>query len=122
MKQCTQCKQWKDESEYYKHIRSKDGLNTRCKDCIKAYQQREDVKERNKKIGHEYYLKVKETDEYKKKAEAYRERKLELNTKWREANKEHIKKYAEENKERALEINKIRREERKRYYQEHKKK
>ena len=120
MKQCSLCKQWKDESEYYKYSKSKDGLNTRCKSCIKMYQQREDVKERNKKIGHEYYLKVKETDEYKKKAEAYRERKLELNTKWREANREHMKKYAEENKERFLEINRIKKEERKQYYQEHK--
>ena len=75
----------------------------------------DDVNERNKKIGHEYYLKVKETDEYKKKAEAYRERKLELNTKWREANKEHMKKYAEENKERNYARNKVRKEQLKKY-------
>lgn len=121
MKQCSQCKQWKNESEYYKCSTSKDGLNTRCKDCIKAYQQREDVKERNRKIGHEYYLKVKETEEYKKKAEAYRERKLELNAKWREENREHMKKYAEENKEHHTETSKQYKERNKIYYQEHKK-
>ena len=121
MKQCSQCKQWKDESEYYKYSASKDGLNARCKDCIKVYRQREDIKERDRRIFHEYYLKVKETEEYKKKAEAYREHKLDLNAKWREENKEHMKKYAEENKEYFIEINRQHKEQNRKYNQEHKK-
>ena len=33
MKQCSKCKEWKDESEFYKHIRNKNGLTARCKIC-----------------------------------------------------------------------------------------
>lgn len=37
MKQCSQCKEWKDESEYHKKCTSKDGLSTYCKVCAKVY-------------------------------------------------------------------------------------
>lgn len=35
-KQCTKCKQWKDETEFSKNIYSPDGLNTVCKLCDKT--------------------------------------------------------------------------------------
>ena len=37
MKQCTKCKQWKDESEFNKRKDSKDGLRTECKICQRDY-------------------------------------------------------------------------------------
>lgn len=100
MKQCSQCKQIKNEIEFYKNKNSKDGLTARCKACIKEYQQREDVRQRNKNISKRYYQTHKDTKEYKEKAEVYRARKLELNARWREENREHMKKYAEEHRER----------------------
>ncbi len=32
-KKCTRCKRWKAESEFYKNIRNKDGLQFPCKAC-----------------------------------------------------------------------------------------
>jgi len=32
-KQCGRCKIWKAESQYYKHLRHKDGLAIWCKEC-----------------------------------------------------------------------------------------
>jgi hypothetical protein len=32
-KKCTRCKRWKTESEFYKNIRNKDGLQFPCKAC-----------------------------------------------------------------------------------------
>lgn len=48
MKQCSKCKQQKDETEFYKNKARNDGLNGKCKDCDKAYvlQWAKDNKER----------------------------------------------------------------------------
>ncbi len=32
-KRCSRCKKWKAESQYYKHLRHKDGLAVWCKEC-----------------------------------------------------------------------------------------
>lgn len=56
MKQCTKCKEWKDETEFPKDKYKKDGLCTRCKQCVNdAYRERyykdEKEKERLKQKG-----------------------------------------------------------------------
>ena len=33
MKQCSKCKKWKNESEFYERHKSKDGLDSWCKKC-----------------------------------------------------------------------------------------
>ena len=33
LKCCTKCNQWKDESQFYRNRKSKDGLKSRCKKC-----------------------------------------------------------------------------------------
>lgn len=38
MKQCTQCKQWKDESLFNKQAWKKDGLNIYCRECQRSRQ------------------------------------------------------------------------------------
>lgn len=38
-KQCRVCDEVKDITEYYRNKRSKDGYDTRCKECTKVYNQ-----------------------------------------------------------------------------------
>ncbi len=45
MKQCTKCKRWKDESEFSKSRKNKDGLRYWCKDCEQAYTRKRYKKE-----------------------------------------------------------------------------
>jgi len=44
-KRCRRCKKWKDESQFYKNRRSKDGLGGWCKECArKSYKRRSGVR------------------------------------------------------------------------------
>lgn len=62
MKQCTKCKQIKNESCFYKRRASKDGLVYICKLCTKAYgkthrqEYTEKIKARGKKYRRKNYL------------------------------------------------------------------
>ena len=37
MRQCSKCQKWKDESEFYKKQRQKDGLSYWCRKCEREY-------------------------------------------------------------------------------------
>ena len=37
MKKCSKCKKLKDESEFYKNNRHKNGLQSKCKNCTRKY-------------------------------------------------------------------------------------
>ena len=37
MKQCCSCKKYKDEKNFWKHTKSKDWLQSRCKECKRLY-------------------------------------------------------------------------------------
>lgn len=39
-KYCTTCNTWKDITEFGNKAKAKDGLNSQCKSCVKAYQER----------------------------------------------------------------------------------
>lgn len=62
MKVCSRCEKEKDESEYHKNKKSKDGLQCICKLCMKNYnleyyeKNKEVIKKRNNNI----YRKIKE--------------------------------------------------------------
>ncbi|HUU20562.1 MAG TPA: hypothetical protein VMW72_25670 [Sedimentisphaerales bacterium] len=45
-KHCTKCKKWKDEIQFSKDSKNKDGLGYDCKDCVRAH-----MRERLKKEG-----------------------------------------------------------------------
>lgn len=45
MKQCSKCLELKDKSEFNKHVRGKDGLESYCRSCKSASRNREQAKE-----------------------------------------------------------------------------
>ena len=59
MKTCFTCKKEKDETEFSKLSRAKDGLNYRCKSCVREYQQTDAFKK--------YIKAYQQTDAYKEK-------------------------------------------------------
>lgn len=89
MKKCGKCKKKKPLEGFYKNKSKKDGLQSRCKDCIKDYNAKN--REVRLKKQREYY-------ELNKEAQRQRGRIYYLN------NKENRKKYFHENKERVIGI------------------
>ncbi len=59
MKQCAKCKEWKDESEFHKNKRNKDGLHSYCKSCnyeaAKVFNNTEKGKQNVKKAYEKQY-------------------------------------------------------------------
>ena len=98
-KTCSKCKETKGIGEFHKDKSTKDGLNSRCKSCKKAYQ------EANKDKFKAYREANKKKIAKQKKAyrEANKEKIATSNRAYREANKEKIaermKAYREANKE-----------------------
>jgi len=62
LKKCSCCKKLKDETEFN---RSKDGLQYYCKICNQKYQQRPEVRQRQKEYRQEYYQRP-EVKQYQK--------------------------------------------------------
>ena len=87
-KECSCCHEIKPVSEFSKCKSKTDGLQAKCKECIKKYIQenKDKIKERNKKYRQENKDKIKE----KRK-------------KYKQENKDKIKKYNQENKDKAYE-------------------
>jgi len=107
MKECSKCKIKKNIDEFGKDKRLKSGLKSFCKECRKKYieKNRDKIRVCSKKT----YLK-------------YREKILNENKIWREANKEYRKEYGKEyyenNKEKIKKQGKEYREEHKDYFSE----
>lgn len=107
LKRCSKCKQLLGEGNFSKNCRTKDGLNSRCTDCNKAYlkdyYQKPGVKERFKKQQQEYI----QRPEIKERRKAYAQQ-LEV--------KERSNKYQKKYQQRP-EIKKHLEEYRHKYYQ-----
>lgn len=92
---CTKCKQSKDVSNFNNSNKTKDGLNTWCKECKKEYdtQYRENNKEKKKATSKLYREKQGDILKNKKKAyyNANKEKVAKTVKKYRENNKEKIK-------------------------------
>ena len=99
MKKCIKCGVEKDEALYSKDKRNIDGLNLRCKDCVKKY--RVSYEEKNKDKIKERIAKYKEINKNKIK---------EVSAKYRENNREKLKvkqeKYYANNKKKCIEATK----------------
>ena len=65
MKTCSKCKVEKDEAEFSKQARHKDGLDYRCRACVSEYRQTDAYK-----ASQEAYQR---SDAYKASQEAYRQ-------------------------------------------------
>ena len=65
MKQCNICKEFKEESEFHNMTSSKDGKQSRCKDCLRKYQ---------KKKSHNY----KDSGDYTKPSKYHIKKLIEL--------------------------------------------
>ena len=63
MKTCSKCKLEKDEAEFSKNKSHRDGLDSRCKSCVREYQQTDAYKE--------YREAYQQTDTYKEYQKAY---------------------------------------------------
>lgn len=88
MKTCTKCNESKTVDKFYKDSRAKDGLQTWCKECRKAY--REIYRTNNPNYAREHYQANKET--YNNAGKEWRDRNpeksREYQKKWRENNRE----------------------------------
>ena len=76
MKTCPKCKVEKDEAEFSKQTKSKDGLDYRCKLCVREYLQTDAFKAYQKAYkqsdAYKAYLKAYEkTDAYKASQKKY---------------------------------------------------
>ena len=85
MKWCNKCEEWKDESEFNKNKKMKDGLLNQCKKCQKEYGK--EWREKNKEWMELYRINNKE-------------KRSKNNKEWEENNKEWRKQYRKNNKER----------------------
>lgn len=94
MKSCTSCNELKDFKCFYKGSGYKDGYRSKCKDCVKKYQ--EDNKESKKEYLKQY--KDKNKNILKLKNKEYREKNSNSIKKWRLENEEYLKKYRKENR------------------------
>lgn len=97
---CCKCNVVKNFSEFSKRKSTKDGMNFRCKACIREYVKFSKLTEREKKA-------IRDLENIKKKRE---EKRKEKTRKWREKNKERIKEqvkqYQEANKEKIFKYKK----------------
>ena len=59
MKTCGKCKVEKDEAEFWKNNNYKDGLDFRCKSCVREYQQTSAFKAYNMEYMKAYRLRKK---------------------------------------------------------------
>ena len=94
MKRCTKCGEWKEESEYGKNGKTRDGIGSRCKACKAQYQKEycENNKEKVKERARLYRLtRLEELREVSRKY--HQDHRDEINArhrKWQTDNKEYI--------------------------------
>lgn len=92
-KQCYKCKTIKKLSEFHKDRRSKDGLQSKCKSCVKiyTYMNRENERIRASKYYHE------NKEEVAKKGKAYRDKNkckiAKMDKMYQDKNKEKLSEY-----------------------------
>lgn len=97
MKQCTKCKEWKDESEFYKHKLHKDGLSSNCKICINSKIAEYHKTDKGKEVGKKARAKYKKSEKGKVSNHKYittdkvRERYRQLGTRYRMSEQGRIK-------------------------------
>ena len=87
MKRCSKCKKQKDESEFYKNARTRDGLKYQCKACElkylrllyrkkhKSVRRRYSYKESHRVVGSVKQKRCSRCNKWKAESEYYKKRK-----------------------------------------------
>jgi hypothetical protein len=100
-KKCNKCKQVKSQSQFYKHLGSRDGLSNQCKDCKNEYNSK--WKGDNPEYMKDYYKQYYEENTKAILAESreWRNNNPDLvrqhSKQWREGNPDYNKKWRENN-------------------------
>lgn len=120
MKVCSKCGEEKELEEFHKNKSSKDGLQSRCKVCVREYlkQWRENNPEYMKQWREENKDRVRENvkrwqrenrDRYLRKLKKWREDNPGYNKRWREENPDYDRKWRKANPEKMRTYRAIRR-------------
>jgi hypothetical protein len=92
MKHCPKCNEDKDESEFYKSNKNKDGLYCYCKSCHKAVKEKSNKAYMKKnRAKYREYSRIYNKEYYKDPKN--KERKAELCKEYRKNNPERFKEY-----------------------------
>ena len=103
MKECSKCGETKSVSEYYKSKTSKDGLRSRCKECLRQYEQ--DNSEHIAEWGKRYRqanreeLRIKKAQYYRDNMEYFLSKSKTYRQNNREKLVEYDKQYRQDNKD-----------------------
>lgn len=92
MKKCYKCNEEKDKSCFSKHSKSKDGLQSKCKQCTNEYM-------KNRLLLNKDKINEKRKKQYEDQIDKKRKQSRDSYKKFREKRIESSKKYAIENKE-----------------------
>jgi len=109
-KKCSKCEEVKPVEEFYKDKSKKDGHQSKCKECIKEYYEKNKRKIAEYKVKHRTKNKGKIAEHNKMYREENKDKIATRRKQYREENREKLtkckKKYYEENKEKVLEYQK----------------
>lgn len=112
-KECSGCHEIKPVSEFNKNKGHIDGLQPKCKECIKKYRQENKDKSKEYRQKNKDRIKERKQEYYQKNKERFKERRQEYLQKNKDRIKERSQEYYQKNKERT-------RERHRKYYQENK--
>lgn len=97
LKKCTRCGEAKPRTEYYREKLSKDGLRSRCKDCMKWYGRTRRIENRAEVLAREAAWREANRDSVRERQLKWeqdnREHVRQLQRKWREENHDHLREY-----------------------------
>jgi len=93
MKICSKCQETKDFEDFYKNIKSKDGLKTQCKKCCNFHQRTYYKKHTEKAKEMTKIWKLKNPEKLKEWQNNNKEKLLESTKKWQNKNREKIRNY-----------------------------
>ena len=97
MKKCKKCGIDKNESDFYKNIETKDGLEPQCKECRKKHSKKYYEENKDKRNNSIRIWRANNTEKLREWGKQWRvenkENRTEYEKQWREKNKEKMSEY-----------------------------